>query len=116
MNFNFCSVIAEDIIKNANLKLHLMQKINSFSIWNEPDFPRTSTFKPKKNEIREKVLLSIVSLESKAGKEKDETIKITGRKVTENGALVSEIITSDIEKGELEKQRITSKRDRIFAR
>ncbi len=101
----FVRKIAEDIIKNANLKLHLMQKINSFSIWNEPDFPRTSTFKPKKNEIREKVLLSIVSLESKAGKEKDETIKITGRKVTENGALVSEIITSDIGKGELEKSK-----------
>lgn len=45
-----------EIIKEANCKLNSYQKIDSFSIWDESDFPRTSTLKPKKNEIKRIVI------------------------------------------------------------
>ena len=41
-----------EIIKEANRTLNPYQKIDSFSIWHEADFPRTSTLKPKKSEIK----------------------------------------------------------------
>ena len=46
----------DEAIRKANCKLNPYQKIDSFSIWSDPDFPRTSTLKPKKAEIKRIVL------------------------------------------------------------
>ncbi len=49
----------KDIIKQANAKLNSYQHIDSFTVWEDEDFPRTSTFKPKKNEITKKIIGNI---------------------------------------------------------
>ena len=46
----------EKIIKNANQKLLPYQKIKSFTVWNETDFPRTSTLKVKRYEVINRVM------------------------------------------------------------
>ncbi len=60
----------KDIIKKANSKLNSYQHIDSFTVWEEDDFPRTSTFKPKKNEITKKIIVNI-SKSSKGEKDRD---------------------------------------------
>jgi long-chain acyl-CoA synthetase len=42
---------AEKIIKSANNRLNIYQKIDDFLVWDEEDFPRTPTMKIKKSEI-----------------------------------------------------------------
>jgi long-chain acyl-CoA synthetase len=46
----------EDVIRNANRDLAEYQRIRSWFVWPDRDFPRTSTQKPKLNAIREMVL------------------------------------------------------------
>lgn len=43
------------LVKAANKQLAPHQLIKSWSIWDEPDFPRTHTLKPKRDEIIEKL-------------------------------------------------------------
>lgn len=45
----------ENIIKEANRKLNVYQHINSCSIWDGDDFPRTSTEKIKRDEVAKAV-------------------------------------------------------------
>ena len=45
-----------DLILKSNSKLNPYQKIDSFIVWDQEDFPRTSTLKPKKNEIKKVIL------------------------------------------------------------
>ena len=60
LDFKNYSEISEkeinEIIRESNTKLNPYQKIDSFSIWPENDFPRTSTLKPRKNEIKKIVV------------------------------------------------------------
>ncbi|MDD5658557.1 MAG: AMP-binding protein [Actinomycetota bacterium] len=53
-----------ELIGKANGKLNAYQKIDSFSIWHEVDFPRTFTLKPKKTEIK-RVILEKLKKENK---------------------------------------------------
>lgn len=46
----------EDVVKHANDELAEYQKLRSWFVWPDPDFPRTSTQKPKLNVIRDTVL------------------------------------------------------------
>lgn len=46
----------EKIIRETNKKLNVYQHINSFSIWQGDDFPRTSTGKIKRNEVLKAIL------------------------------------------------------------
>ncbi|MFW6138862.1 MAG: AMP-binding protein [Spirochaetota bacterium] len=45
----------EEVIKKANASLHPHQKIRGYTVWSEPDFPRTSTQKVKKPEVKARI-------------------------------------------------------------
>ena len=45
-----------EIIRRANTKLNVSQHIRQWRIWDEADFPRTSTHKVRKGRVREQVL------------------------------------------------------------
>ncbi len=45
----------EDIISQANNKLDMLQQITGFTLWHDPEFPRTTTLKIKKFEVQEQV-------------------------------------------------------------
>lgn len=47
---------SKDIVERANQRLLSYQRIQSFSVWPEPDFPRTPTRKVKKHEVEVWVL------------------------------------------------------------
>lgn len=49
------NIKAGEIIKKANQKLNNDQEINSFTVWPEPELPKTSTLKVKKNILRSKI-------------------------------------------------------------
>lgn len=46
---------ADAIIKQANASLTPEQRIQSCSVWSEPEFPKTTTLKIKKNEVRKSI-------------------------------------------------------------
>ena len=46
----------EKIIEKVNEKLDSTQKILGYTIWSEPEFPKTTTMKLKKNIIKEKIM------------------------------------------------------------
>ncbi len=46
----------ERVIQNANVRLRPHQKIRSYTLWEDMDFPRTPTMKVKKVDIEKKVL------------------------------------------------------------
>jgi len=46
----------EAVIRQTNRKLQPFQRIRSFSLWQKPDFPRTSTMKVQKNLVKSAVL------------------------------------------------------------
>ena len=70
-----------EIIKEANRTLNPYQKIDSFSIWHEADFPRTSTLKPKKSEIKRIIIEKLKTKEEPLLYTEQE---IKGRKFTED--------------------------------
>jgi len=45
----------EEIVTKANRGLDALNRISGFSIWGEPEFPRTDTLKIKKFEVRERL-------------------------------------------------------------
>jgi long-chain acyl-CoA synthetase len=71
-----------EIIHKANKHLSAQQHIDSYSIWNREDFPRTSTMKIKKNELAEVI---------KAGGTESEERKISSGKTS---AEIYEILKS----------------------
>ncbi|MCE5329834.1 AMP-binding protein [bacterium] len=62
---------AGEIIMRANCRLNPYQKVDSFSIWSGSDFPRTSTLKPKKTEIK-RIILEKLKTESKSASDKEQ--------------------------------------------
>ncbi|MBU4292705.1 MAG: AMP-binding protein [Actinobacteria bacterium] len=70
-----------EIIKDANNRLNQYQKIDSFSMWHEPDFPRTSTLKPKKSEIK-RIIIESLKVKEEFLPHRGQEIK--GREFTEN--------------------------------
>lgn len=45
----------ERIVEQANARLDSAQQITGFTIWNEPEFPKTTTLKIKKFEVKKKI-------------------------------------------------------------
>ena len=48
-------VAPEDIISQANNKLDALHRITGYSLWSEPEFPKTTTLKIKKFAVKEEV-------------------------------------------------------------
>ena len=42
---------AQEVVRGANRRLAPHQQVRGFTVWPEPDFPRTNTLKPKREEI-----------------------------------------------------------------
>ncbi|MEW6238933.1 MAG: AMP-binding protein [Candidatus Omnitrophota bacterium] len=55
---------AQQIVEEANRQLTPEQKIASFSVWTQPEFPKTSTLKIKKNEVKKITLSGRITRES----------------------------------------------------
>jgi long-chain acyl-CoA synthetase len=45
----------EEIIAQANKSLDALQRITGFTVWNEPEFPKTTTLKIKKFAVKEEI-------------------------------------------------------------
>lgn len=45
----------EEIIQKANEKLDPQQQITGFSLWNEPEFPKTTTLKIRRFQVRDRI-------------------------------------------------------------
>ena len=69
------------IILDANRNLNQYQKIDSFSVWHEADFPRTLTLKLKKSEIKK---IIVERLKEKVKFLPEVRTEIKERKFTEN--------------------------------
>lgn len=61
------SLSAGKLIESANRRLNVYQHINSFSIWEGGDFPRTSTAKVRRGEVAKEVLSNRAEQIIKAG-------------------------------------------------
>ena len=67
------------IMKRVNELLAEYQRIPSWYVWPDEDFPRTSTQKPRKNAIRDVVLASKSTGENKSSQLSELITRITGR-------------------------------------
>lgn len=96
----------EEIIAQANKSLDTLHRINSHSLWNEPEFPKTATLKIKKFEVREAV--------EKGAQKDDATVsmdrllnllaKVTGTAIAqihEESLLVADLGLTSIDRMEL---------------
>ena len=70
----------KNIIRDANKKLNVYQHINSYSIWEGDDFPRTATKKVKRNEVLKAILEAGIKGRTAGPKKKSqEVFKIISR-------------------------------------
>jgi len=46
----------DDIIREVNGRLDMLHQISGFSLWSEPDFPKTTTLKIRKFQVKEKLV------------------------------------------------------------
>lgn len=103
---------ASSIIKKANESLSAHQRIKSFTVWKEADFPRTSTLKIKKRELLIAVIASLegvaIEEEKKAYYPEEELFhvisEISGRRdlpVGDTTSLANDLVFSSIDRVEL---------------
>ena len=79
------SADAERVVKSANQSLAEYQRMNSWFVWPEQDFPRTSTQKPRTNAIRDVVLAQTAGrthAASATGPLAELLARVTGRQVS----------------------------------
>jgi long-chain acyl-CoA synthetase len=99
----------EKIVRNANQSLAEYQRMNMWMEWPQPDFPRTSTQKPKRNLIAETVRQQISQGDSKsegsANSPLSELIaRVAGRppiRLREDSSLDSDLGLSSLDRVEL---------------
>jgi long-chain acyl-CoA synthetase len=96
----------EEIVGAANKHLDAMQQITGYTVWSEPEFPKTTTLKIKKFAVKEEVKKG--SAGGDAGASKDALInliaKVTGTgaaEIREDSLLVAELGLSSIDRLEL---------------
>ena len=96
----------EEIVGRANQSLDAMQQITGFTVWSEPEFPKTTTLKIKKFEVREKIKKG--SEAGAAGASRDALVnliaKVTGSAaadVREDARLVGDLGLTSIGRLEL---------------
>ncbi|UFS71133.1 AMP-binding protein [Geomonas sp. RF6] len=97
---------AEEIVREANARLDPLHQIASFSVWDEPEFPKTTTLKVRKFLVKEKILKGAQG--GKGGVSGDRLIallaRITGTdpgSITEDSRLVTDLGLSSIDRVEL---------------
>jgi long-chain acyl-CoA synthetase len=97
---------AEEIVGEANRSLDALHKINGFSVWPEPEFPKTTTLKIRKFQVKERIVAG--GAEGAAGGTFDRLVelvsRVTGaspREVREEASLVTDLGLTSIGRLEL---------------
>jgi len=96
----------EEIVTKANRGLDALNRISGFSIWGEPEFPRTDTLKIKKFEVRERLKKGVTAATIPASQDKllNLLAKITGtacEQIHEESLLVADLGLTSIDRMEL---------------
>ena len=94
----------EPAVKRANDGLAEYQRMNTWFVWPEQDFPRTSTQKPRRNAIQEAVQSGLGKQASDSGPLAELIARITGsprRKLSTDVNLESDLDLSSLDRVEL---------------
>ncbi len=96
----------EEILAEANAKLDSLHQITGYTIWNEPEFPKTTTLKIRKFQVKEHVKKG--AAEGGGGASRDHLVnllaKVTGAEpdqITEESLLVADLGLTSIGRLEL---------------
>jgi long-chain acyl-CoA synthetase len=96
----------EEVIGQANKRLDAMHQITGFTLWNEPEFPKTTTLKIKKFQVKEQVKKG--GTEGDSGASRDALVnliaKVTGTSaadIREESLLVADLGLTSIDRLEL---------------
>lgn len=96
----------EEIIEQANSHLDALHRITGYSLWSEPEFPKTTTLKIKKFEVKESVKKGANEGESKVSKDNllNLLARVTGSaagEIREESLLVADLGLTSIDRLEL---------------
>jgi len=95
----------EKIVQKANATLDPQQQITGFSLWHEPEFPKTTTLKIRRFQVRERIRQGTRSEQSLAQDKLVYVIsKVTGKPaggITDQSTLVSDLGLTSIARLEL---------------
>lgn len=96
----------EEIISQANGKLDALQRITGFTLWHEPEFPKTTTLKIKKFAVKEQLKKGPEGGAAVAGRDAllNLLAKVTGTgvdKIREESLLVNDLGLTSIDRLEL---------------
>lgn len=96
----------EEIIAQANKGLDALQQITGFTVWNEPEFPKTTTLKIKKFAVKEEIEKGPEG--GDAGVSRDSLLNLLARvtgtaagQIREESLLVADLGLSSIDRVEL---------------
>lgn len=99
-------ILPENIIAQANSHLDALQQITGFSIWKEPEFPKTTTLKIKKFAVKETVAKGLAG--SDVSVSQDNLVNLIARvtgtsteQIREESLVVSELGLTSIDRVEL---------------
>lgn len=96
----------QEIIDQANSSLDTLHRITGYTLWNEPEFPKTTTLKIKKFAVREQLEKGPEGGDAAAGRDSllNLLAKVTGTsadKIREESLLVSDLGLTSIDRLEL---------------
>ena len=98
--------VPEEIIAQANKGLDALQQITGFTVWDEPEFPKTTTLKIKKFAVKEEIEKGPES--GDAGVSRDSLLNLLARvtgaaagQIREESLLVADLGLSSIDRVEL---------------
>ena len=96
----------EEIIAGANSHLDTVHQITSFTVWNEPEFPKTTTLKIKKFAVKEEVKKGADNGDSNVSRDTllNLIAKVTGTgagEIREESLLVADLGLTSIDRVEL---------------
>lgn len=96
----------EEIIAQANRSLDTLHRITGFTVWNEPEFPKTTTLKIKKFAVKEELKKGPEGGDEAASKDKliNLLAKVTGTapaQIREDSLLVADLGLTSIDRVEL---------------
>jgi long-chain acyl-CoA synthetase len=99
-------IAPEDIISQANARLDGMHQITGYTLWSEPEFPKTTTLKIKKFEVKEAVKKGPQGGDATVSGDRIITLlaKVTGAGVAEiheDSVLVADLGLTSIDRLEL---------------
>lgn len=96
----------EEIVAEANGQLDAMHQITGFTVWNEPEFPKTTTLKIKKFAVKEEVEKGAQGGDATISRDSliDLVARVTGTspaKISEESLLVTDLGLTSIDRVEL---------------